>query len=60
MLTTDIVIALSRWIKDWKITYGEYPTLDECITWVEWKFKVSSVTQGEKERISEILSFNNF
>ena len=39
MLTTEKVIALTTWIKNWKNTYGEKPTLEECITWFEWNFE---------------------
>ena len=58
MLTTEKVIALTKWIQNWKRTYGENPTLDECITWVEWNFEDSSISKDEKQSILEVLSCN--
>tara|TARA_Y100001978_G_C23684333_1_gene430946 strand:- start:357 stop:539 length:183 start_codon:yes stop_codon:yes gene_type:complete len=60
MLSTEKVIALTKWIKNWKKTYGENPTLEECITWIEWKFEDFSISQSDKESISEVLSCNDF
>ena len=60
MLTTNKVIALTKWIKNWKNTYGENPTLEECITWFEWNFEDSSVSESIKKSIQEVLYFNDF
>ncbi len=58
MLTTEAVISLSKWIQEWKITYGENPSIDECVTWVEWKFTDCSISQSEKKSIEVILGSN--
>ena len=60
MLTTEKVIALIRWIKNWRKTYGENPTLDECVTWVEWQFECTSISKSEKKSIQQVLSSNLF
>jgi len=60
MLSTEKVIALTRWIKNWKNTYGENPSLEECVTWVEWNFEDKSVSEGVKKSIKEVLSCNDF
>jgi len=60
MLTTEKIISLTKWINNWKKTYGEKPTLEECITWLEWKFRDSSISQSEKETILEVISCNKF
>ena len=60
MLTTEKVIALTTWIKNWKKTYGEKPSLEECITWVEWNFEDTSVSESVKESIQEVLCCNDF
>tara|TARA_Y100000589_G_scaffold332293_1_gene391263 strand:+ start:2114 stop:2296 length:183 start_codon:yes stop_codon:yes gene_type:complete len=60
MLSTEKVIALTKWIKNWKNTYGESPTLEECITWLEWNFKDSIVSQSEKNSIIEVLTLCEF
>ena len=58
MLTTEAVISLSKWIHEWKKTYGEKPSLDECITWVEWKFSNCAISQKDKNSIEVILESN--
>ena len=60
MLTTEKVIALTTWIKNWKNTYGEKPTLEECVTWVEWNFEDSTVSESVKQSIQEVLCCNDF
>ena len=60
MLTTEKVIALTTWIKNWKKTYGEKPTLEECITWLEWNFKDPSLSESTKKSIQEVLCCNDF
>ena len=51
---------LTTWIKNWKNTYGEKPSLEECVTWVEWNFEDSSVSESVKQSIQEVLSCNDF
>ena len=58
MLATEKVIALTTWIKNWRKTYGENPTLDECITWIEWKFEENKISEKEKIKIETILNFS--
>ena len=50
--------ALGKWIQQWKKTYSENPTLDECFTWFEWQFKNKNLSKNEKESIKLILEFN--
>lgn len=58
MLSTKVIISLTKWIQEWKRTYRETPSLDECITWIEWKFEDSYITQSDKNLIKEVLTSN--
>ena len=57
MFDTEKAIALSRWIKEWKNTYGESPSIEECITWIEWKFEENEISENEKIKIQTLLNF---
>ena len=58
MFDSDKVLALTKWIQEWKNTYGETPSIDECITWIEWKFEVNRLSENEKIKIKKILNFS--
>ena len=58
MFDTEKAIALSRWIKEWKNTYGESPSIEECITWIEWKFEDNILSDEEKIKIKTLLNFS--
>jgi len=58
MFDSDKVLALTKWIKEWKNTYGETPSIDECITWIEWKFEENRLSENEKIKIEKILNFS--
>ena len=58
MFDSDKVLALTKWIQEWKNTYGETPSIDECITWIEWKFEVNRLSDNEKIKIKKILNFS--
>ena len=55
MFDTEKALALTRWIKEWKNTYGEIPSIEECITWIEWKFEENRISEKEKIKIEKIL-----
>ena len=57
MFDSEKALALTRWINEWKNTYGENPSIEECITWVEWKFEENRICEKEKIKIEEILNF---
>ena len=58
MFDSDKALALTRWINEWKNTYGETPSIEECITWVEWKFEENRISVKEKVEIQRILEFS--
>ena len=59
MLNTDEAKALAKWIQNWKNTYKENPTLNECITWFEWKYEDKELSPSDKSSISKILKYNS-
>ena len=50
--------ALRKWIKQWEKTYGESPSLKECIIWYEWQFEEKELSKGDHNSIKEILTSN--
>tara|TARA_Y100000589_G_scaffold332221_1_gene390472 strand:+ start:5602 stop:5784 length:183 start_codon:yes stop_codon:yes gene_type:complete len=58
MLKTEVIIALTKWIQNWKKIYGESPTINECITWLEWKFEDSSISEDQKKLVEAVLNSN--
>ena len=58
MFDSDKALALTRWINEWKNTYGEIPSIQECITWIEWKFEDNRISETEKLKIEKILNFS--
>ena len=59
MLSTEKVIALTKWIKEWNNTYGEFPSIEECVTWVEWQFESDLLSNSDIKSIKEILQFTD-
>jgi len=57
MFDSDKALSLTRWINEWKHTYGETPSMEECITWIEWKFEDNRISNEEKIKIKKILDF---
>tara|TARA_B100001287_G_scaffold193338_1_gene163457 strand:- start:381 stop:563 length:183 start_codon:yes stop_codon:yes gene_type:complete len=58
MFDSEQALALTKWINQWKNTYGERPSLEECITWIEWKFDDKINSEKEKIKIETILNFS--
>ena len=59
MINIEEAAALGKWIQEWKKTYLECPTLDECFTWFEWKFKDKDLSKDDKKSIEIILEYNS-
>ena len=57
MLNTDQAHELAKWIKNWKKTYNENPTLNECITWFIWKYEDKKLSPSHKSSIATILRY---
>ena len=55
MINNEISNALKKWIMDWKKTYGDYPSFDECLSWINWKFDDFIPSKNEIDLIEEIL-----
>ena len=58
MINVEETAALDKWIKEWKKTYSESPSLDECCTWFEWQFKNKYLSESDKKTIKAILVWN--
>ena len=58
MIDVNEAAALMKWIQQWKITYSENPSIDECFTWFEWQFKNKELSEKDKVSIRTILDFN--
>ena len=58
MLTSTETQALDKWIKEWIKTYREYPSLEECVTWMEWQYSENPLTHDEKNLVKAILLTN--
>ena len=59
MIDVNEAAALAKWIQEWKKTYSENPTIDECFTWFEWQFKNKELSKIDKVSIKTILDFNS-
>jgi len=55
MLSEDEKIALKRWIRNWKKTYGENPSQVECLTWMEWQSNGIRLSETKKKLIIKLL-----
>ena len=55
MINNDEALALNKWINEWKKTYGENPTFEECLSWINWKFERSFVSNSDLESIKVVL-----
>ena len=59
MIDDKKAAALGKWIQQWKRTYKENPSLDECVTWFEWRFMNKNLSKNDEESIKIILKFNS-
>ena len=59
MLNTDEANGLAKWIQNWNKTYKQNPKLNECITWLEWKYEDKELTLSDKSSIATILRYNS-
>ena len=57
MLTTKITYALADWVIDWRKCRNEYPTLDDCIKFVEWKIENYKLTDSDRIIVESILLY---
>ena len=58
MIDDKGAMALRKWIKQWEKTYGESPSLKECIIWYEWQFEEKELSKVDQKSIMEILTSN--
>ena len=57
MLTTKITYALAEWIRDWRKSRNENPSLDDCIKFAEWKIENYNLTDSDRIIIESILLY---
>tara|TARA_Y100001970_G_scaffold216522_1_gene265018 strand:+ start:16847 stop:17029 length:183 start_codon:yes stop_codon:yes gene_type:complete len=58
MINIEKANDLIKWAQQWEQTYKEKPSLEECFTWFEWKFKTKELTSKDKNYIKNILDYN--
>ena len=57
MLTTKITFALADWIREWKKSRNEAPSLENCFKFVEWKIDNYKLTEIDKVQIEAIFLY---
>ena len=57
MLTTKITYALAEWIKEWRKSRNEDPSLDDCIKFSEWKLENYKLTDSDRIIVESILLY---
>ena len=57
MLTTKITYALADWIREWRKSRSESPSLDDCIKFIEWKLENYKLTDSDRMIIESILLY---
>tara|TARA_Y100001968_G_C19251009_1_gene664388 strand:- start:78 stop:263 length:186 start_codon:yes stop_codon:yes gene_type:complete len=57
MLTTKITFELADWIKEWRKSRNESPSLDNCFQFVQWKMENYTLTTVDKLQIEIILLY---
>ena len=57
MLTTKITYALSDWIREWRKSRKENPSLEDCIKFAEWKLEDYKLTDSDKRLIETIFLY---
>ena len=57
MLTTKITYALADWIREWRKSRDEDPTLDDCIKFAEWKIQNYKLTDSDRIVVESILLY---
>ena len=59
MLTTKITFALADWIREWQKCRDEYPSIDECVKFVQWKLEDYKLSDSDKRIIESILLYES-
>ncbi len=59
MLTTKITFALADWIREWRKCRDNYPSIDECVKFVEWKLEDYKLSDSDKRIIESILLYES-
>ena len=57
MLTTKITYALADWIREWRKCRNEYPSIDDCIKFAEWKIDNYKLTDSDRIIVESILLY---
>ena len=57
MLTTKITYALADWIKEWRKSRNQDPSLDDCIKFAEWKIEDYKLTNSDRIIVESILLY---
>ena len=59
MLTTKITFALADWIREWRKCRDNYPSINDCIKFVEWKLEDYKLSDSDKRIIESILLYES-
>ena len=57
MITTKITYALADWIREWRKSRDEDPSLDDCIKFAEWKIENYKLKDSDRIIIESILLY---
>tara|TARA_Y100001968_G_C19452308_1_gene769535 strand:- start:5173 stop:5367 length:195 start_codon:yes stop_codon:yes gene_type:complete len=57
MLNTKVTYALADWIREWIRVRKEYPKINDCIKFVEWKIGDYVLSDNDKIQIEAILLY---
>ena len=57
MLSTKITYELADWIREWIKSRDESPSIENCFKFVEWKSKITVLTESDKLQIEAILIY---
>ena len=59
MLTTKITFALADWIREWRKCRDNYPSIDKCVKFVQWKLEDYKLSDSDKRIIESILLYES-
>ena len=57
MLNTKVTYALADWIREWIKLRNEYPSIEDCIKFVEWKIGKSNLNENDLIQVEAILLY---
>ena len=59
LLTTKITFAFADWIREWPKCWDKYPSIDECVKFVQWELEFYELSDCDKKIIESILLYES-